>query len=69
MQFTIRQARTHAGLTQEEMARELGVNRSTYIKIEKDVSRATVAQIQRIIQITGIPAASFSLGGDSAQAR
>ena len=68
LRFTIRQARTHAGLTQEEMAQRLGINRSTYIRIEKDMSRATVAQIRRIVQVTGIPADCLLLDEDPAQA-
>lgn len=59
MRFTIRQARTHAGLTQAEMARELGVERTTYIRLEKDQSRVTMGQLDRISRVTGIPAAWF----------
>ena len=55
MVFTIKQARTHAGLTQADMAKQLNIDRSTYIKLEKDVSRATVGQINLISKITGIP--------------
>ena len=65
MQFTIKQARTHAGLTQAEIAKKLGIDRSTYIKIEKDVSRATVGQINLIAHITGIPMADIFLGENS----
>lgn len=59
LRFTIRQARTHAGLTQEAMARELGIDRGTYLRLEKDQSRATMAQLDRISRVTGIPAAWF----------
>ena len=62
MRFTLKQARLHAGLTQVEMAKKLEIDRTTYIKIEKDVSRATVGQISRISQVTGIPFASIFLG-------
>lgn len=65
MQFTVKQARTYANMTQAEMADRLGVDRSTYIKIEKDVSRATVGQINRIAQITGISVANFLLNENS----
>lgn len=65
MKFTIKQARTHAGLTQAEIAKCLGIDRSTYIKVEKDVSRATVGQVNRIAQITGIPVADIFLSEDS----
>ena len=56
MNFTIKQARQHAGLTQADMARKMGMDRTTYIKIEKDMMRATIDQICAVAQITGIPA-------------
>ena len=65
MQFTLRQARTHAGMTQAEMAKTLDIDRSTYIKIEKDVSRATVGQVQKISRVTGIPVSDIFLSSDS----
>ena len=55
MQFSIRQARVHAGLTQGKMAEYLGIDRGTYFKIEKDPLRATVRQVNKISEITGIP--------------
>lgn len=55
MKFTLKQARCHAGLTQAQIAKMLDIDRSTYIKIEKDVSRATVSQVAKISYITGIP--------------
>lgn len=55
MVFTVRQARKYAGLTQAQMAKMLGINRSTYIRIEKDVTRATVGQINRIAEVTRVP--------------
>ena len=65
MTFTLRQARTHAGMTQAEMAGVLKIDRSTYIKIEKDVSRATVGQIHKISRATGVPVADIFLTADS----
>lgn len=59
--FSLRQARDHAGLTQREVAKGLGIDRSTYIKIEHDPNRATVAQIKKLSEITGIPMASLFL--------
>lgn len=61
MKFTVRQARTHAGYTQEKMAEILGISRSTYIKLEKDVSSATVRQINNISRATGIPVSDIFL--------
>lgn len=55
MQFTLRQARTHAGLTQADVANSLGIDRGTYLRMEKDPQRATIRQINAISALTGIP--------------
>ena len=65
MQFTIRQARSHAGLTQSDVAKKLGIDRGTYMKIEKEPPRATVRQINMISEITGIPVEDIFLGCNS----
>ena len=65
MQFTIKQARNHAGLTQADMAERLGVDRSTYIKIEKDPERVTLGQIRGIARETGIPVEDIFFGAIS----
>lgn len=65
MRFTIRQARVHAGLTQESIAKLLRIDRSTYLKIEKDISRATVGQVNDISRITGIPVSDLILSKNS----
>lgn len=65
MQFTLRQARAYAGLTQAEMAKNLNIDRGTYIKLEKDPSEATVRQLNAISQITGIPLTEIFLGCNS----
>ena len=62
MQFTLRQARTHAGLTQEDVANSLGIDRGTYLRMEKDPQRATVRQINVISELTGIPVEAIFLG-------
>ena len=65
MRFSIRQARAHAGLTQGQIAESLGIDRGTYIKIEKDPLRATVRQINMISALTGIPVSDIFLGCNS----
>lgn len=65
MQFTIEQARKYAGFTQEQMGKAIGVHRSTYMKIEKDPTLATVHQINLISDVTGIPVGNFILGLNS----
>lgn len=61
MQFTIKQARTHAGLTQEQAAVALGVCRHRYMKIEKNQENATVSELNKLSQVTGIPLRDFIL--------
>lgn len=61
MQFTIKQARKYGGLTQEQAALALGVCRHRYMKIEKDQSEATVAELNCLSRITGIPLRDFIL--------
>lgn len=65
MYFTIRQARAHKGITQAEMAKLLEIDRGTYIKIEKDPSRATISQINKISEITHVPIGDIFLGCNS----
>ena len=65
MQFTLRQARTHAGLTQAEVANSLGIDRGTYLRMEKDPQRATIRQINIISALTGIPVSDIFLGCNS----
>ena len=48
---SLRQAREDAGLTQQQMATELGVSRPTYAKIEEDPASASVLQARRICEI------------------
>lgn len=61
MQFTIKQARTYAGLTQEQTAKAMGICRHRYMKIEKDQNEATVAELNNLSRITGIPIRDFIL--------
>ena len=65
MNFTIKQARTYSGLTQEQMAEKMKICRHRYMKIEKDQSEATVADLNAISRITGIPLQNFILVIDS----
>jgi len=64
-QFTIKQARAHAGMTQAAMAKALNIDRGTYRRIESDLYRCTVGQLLSISAITGIPVRDIFLPGDS----
>lgn len=61
MQFTVKQARKYAGLTQAEAAEKIGICRHRYMKIEKNPDDATVAELNRLSHITGIPLRDFIL--------
>lgn len=65
MQFTIKQARKYANLTQQQIANAIGVCRHRYMKIEKDQNEATVAELNALARVTGIPLGSFILVQDS----
>lgn len=65
MKFTLKQARTYAGMTQREIAEKIGIDRCTYRKIEADIGRATVSQIKAISAATGIPMSDIFLLDDS----
>lgn len=65
MQFTIKQARKYAGLTQEQLGKTIGVHRQTYMRIEKDPTTATIGQINKISDVTGIPVGDFILAQHS----
>ena len=55
MGFSVKQARQYAGITQREMAKELGVSRDTYRKIERFPDTASRAVAKKISLIVGIP--------------
>lgn len=65
MQFTLKQARVHAGFTQAEVANYLGIDRGTYLRMEKDPQRASIRQINKISALTGIPVSDIFLGCNS----
>ena len=52
---TLREAREDAGLTQQEVARELGISRVTYAGIESNPDKATVLQAKSICRILSRP--------------
>lgn len=52
-QKTLVECRKDAGLTQDYMARELGITRSRYAQIERDPSNITIKQARRICAVLG----------------
>lgn len=49
--YSLREAREKRGLTQQEVADELGVSRQTYIRFEKKPEKANVRQARRLCEI------------------
>lgn len=54
-EFTVEQARKYADLTQQQVADEMNMCRSTYINLEKNPDLFTIHQAKRFAEITGIP--------------
>ena len=52
--FTLQQARSYIGLTQIEMAEELGVTERTYIQYEKYRWELKVSLALKFSEVTGI---------------
>lgn len=67
--FTVRQARKMADKTQQYMADALDVDRSTYIKWERDPSCINVPNARAISEITGIPFDQIFFGVNSTISR
>ena len=56
MGFTVKQARRYAELTQEAVAKALGVSVGTYARLEKHPERFTMEQAQRFCKAVSLPA-------------
>lgn len=54
MGFTVKQARRYAELTQEAVAKALGVSVNTYARLEKHPELFTMAQAQRFCNAVSI---------------
>lgn len=52
--FTLRQARDHKGLTQDELAEIIGVSRTTIASWEAGNSLPSIPNLDRLCQATGI---------------
>jgi transcriptional regulator with XRE-family HTH domain len=49
----VRRARSDAGLTQQQLARRLGVTQAALARIEKPGSNPTIATLDRVLRATG----------------
>lgn len=55
----IRRHREFKGFSQEYMAQELGINQSSYAKIEKENTKLTVERLQRISEVLEVEISSL----------
>ena len=55
LKFTVKQARQYAGLSMKEMGECLGMCKDTYSSREKDPSKFTIPEGEKISKKTGIP--------------
>lgn len=54
MQYSLKELRARNNLTQEEIAKKLGISRQSYISIEKRPSKVNVARLSQIAEILGV---------------
>lgn len=55
MEFTIKKARQYAGLTQQEIAKKLGVSTKTYQNYESGKTAMRIDKAKMFSSITNIP--------------
>lgn len=53
-QYTLKELRARKNITQEEMARNLGISVQTYNAWEKDVSNVSISKVQAIADFHGV---------------
>ena len=51
---TIKLARVSKGLTQEQLAKRLGIKQSTLSQWEKDIDRVSFGDVRRLCKVLGI---------------
>lgn len=54
--ISIKAARVNAGLTQEEAARQLGINPNTLARYEKESDKLTLELLKKLSELYRIPA-------------
>lgn len=55
IQISLAAARVNAGLTQRDVASELGVSQNTIINWEKYVTEPSIMQARKLTELYGIP--------------
>lgn len=54
MQFSIKELRARKNLTQEQVAKAIGVSPQTYCAWEKDISNVAVSKVQALADFFGV---------------
>lgn len=49
--YTVKQARLLRGKTQDEVAKEMGICRSTYMRIELEPEKITIEQAKKVCKV------------------
>ena len=63
MKLTLKQARVGVGMSQEEMAEQLGVSPLTYFGYEKEPSKMRVDKLVKFVKVTGVDISALKLEG------
>lgn len=62
--MTVKQARVGVDMTQEEMAKALGVSTSTYASWEKKPLQFKVDKLQKFTEVTGVDVPYLKIWGE-----
>lgn len=54
MQFTLKELRARKNMTQEQVAKELGISVQTYNAWERDISNVAVSKVQAVADFFGV---------------
>lgn len=65
--FTVRQARKYADITIEKMSKHLGMDKTTYIRYERNPKMFTYPSAIKISELTGIPFNRIYFGVESSK--
>lgn len=67
--LTLKKARVIAEISQADVAKAIGVSRTTYIKLEKNPDMVTIAQARAISELFDIPYDEIFFGNNSTLSR
>lgn len=60
LKWPVEQVRRRAGFTQDQMAEKLGVNRSTYIRMERKPETFSLERAEKFCEVTKMPMEAIS---------